>query len=247
MDVGARLRQARESKGLSREAIVRATRIPIGALAAIEDNDVSGLPPHPFNKGFVEAYAREVGLEPHATAREFLDQFDFEAAPAPAQYERASPELLIEGRPRRVAWLVVPAIALVWFMMSGRGSTPEGGATVEPAEPAASEAVAAAAKEEAAPAPEPPVSESVEHAGAISLVLTTSAEAWVEARADGQRVLYELLDSGVERRISADREIALRIGDAGAVSLAVNGAPMGPLGGSGQVRDVRVTPEGLRE
>lgn len=246
MNVGARLRQARESRGLSREALVRATRIPMGALAAIEDNNVTRLPPHPYNKGFVEAYAREVGLEPHSTAREFLDQFVIEPPPAPVEHQRDSPEYVIEGRPRRVAWLAVPAAALVWFMMSGRGSTPDG-AAVNPGVPPRAEPVAPAARDEAAPARDvAPASGPVEHAGAISLVLRTSAEAWVEARADGQRVVYELLDPGVERRIGAEREIAMRIGDAGAVSLVVNGRSLGPLGASGQVRELRVTPDGLR-
>jgi cytoskeletal protein RodZ len=250
MNVGARLREARESRGLSREAIARTTRIPLAALAAIEQNNITALPPYPYNKGFVEAYAREVALDPHATAREFLDQFEPPAPPPTvADYKRLAPEVLIEGGPRRLTWLVVPAIGLVLLVLVSRGSTPESSGldraedpppTETPAGPAANRDQAALPNEgSSAAAP-------VADARPVSVVLVTTGPAWVEAHADGRRVLYELLGSGAERRLSADREITMRIGDAGAVSLAFNNRSLGSLGVPGQVRSLRVTPDGVR-
>lgn len=248
MDVGTRLRQARESRGLSREALLRATRIPPAALAAIEANDIRHLPPYPYNKGFIEAYAREVDLDPHTTAHEFLDQFDPLPSPPPPEHPRVPAEVIIEGRPRRLAWLVLPIIAIVWFMLAGRGSNPDA-ARIDREGPTPPEPVAAV-KDESPPvgprADARPAGGSAEHAGAISVVLSTTGAAWVEARADGQRVLYELLDSGVERRLSAERDMTMRIGDAGAVSLTFNGRQVGVLGDRGQIRVLRITPEGVR-
>ena len=80
MDIGAQLRFAREGKGLSIGTVAERTRVPVKMLAAIERNDQSALPPHPFGRGFVRAYAEEVDLDsesagagilravPHATA-----------------------------------------------------------------------------------------------------------------------------------------------------------------------------------
>jgi cytoskeletal protein RodZ len=74
-DFGARLREARERRGLSLRAIADATRISVRALEALERNDISRLPGGIFSRSFVRAYALEVGLEPEQTVAEFLARF----------------------------------------------------------------------------------------------------------------------------------------------------------------------------
>lgn len=234
-------------RGLSREAIVRATRVPPAAVAAIENNDIAHLPPYPYNKGFIEAYAREVDLDPHATAHEFLEQFAPPAPPPAPEHLHVPAEVIIEGRQRSWIWLALPLAAILWFVFAGRTPEPEGSPTANATEPAPDPVPAARVEP---PVVEPvadirPAGGAVEHAGAMAVVLTTTATAWVEARADGQRVLYELLDAGAERRLSANRDITMRIGDAGAVALTLNGRSLGRLGDRGQVRVLRITPDGL--
>jgi hypothetical protein len=68
---------------------------------------------------------------------------------------------------------------------------------------------------------------------------------WVSAVSDGERVLYRLMRPGERTLIEARREITVRIGDAGAVTYAVNGTTGQPLGGSGEVVTVRVSGDSL--
>src|SRR5687767_5129361 len=75
MDTGLRLRTAREAKGLTIDALARTTRVQPRILEAIERNDAHALPPRPYGRGCVRAYANEVGLEPVGTVREFFSQF----------------------------------------------------------------------------------------------------------------------------------------------------------------------------
>jgi hypothetical protein len=124
-------------------------------------------------------------------------------------------------------------------------------------EPAAGLA-GATAETETAPAAVQPASAAVEsalvpgpaasaaHAQALSVVVVANGPAWLEAHADGRRVLYELLEPGASPHLSADRELRLRVGDAGAVSLTVNNRPVGVLGAPGAVRDLLITPENER-
>ena len=63
-DMGSRLRAAREAKQLSVRAIAKTTTIPVGALEALEENDVARLPGGIFSRGFVRSYAAAVGLNP---------------------------------------------------------------------------------------------------------------------------------------------------------------------------------------
>lgn len=98
MDVGARLRDAREARGLSLDAVSRSTRVQPRILSAIETNDSIALPPRPYGRGFVRAYASEVGLDPDGTVREFFSQF----AP-PVDSPAGSETLTTFDGPRREA------------------------------------------------------------------------------------------------------------------------------------------------
>ena len=74
-----KLRDARERRGISLRQIANATKISIGALEALERNDISRLPGGIFSRAFVRSYASEVGLDPDATIQEFIAQFPNDA------------------------------------------------------------------------------------------------------------------------------------------------------------------------
>src|SRR5262252_3036511 len=80
--VGAKLRDARERRGVSLRQIANATKISIGALEALERNDISRLPGGIFSRAFVRSYAVEVGLEPEATIQDFIAQFPHDSVTA---------------------------------------------------------------------------------------------------------------------------------------------------------------------
>lgn len=73
-DVGARLREARERKGIPLKQVAAATKISLHSLEALERNDVARLPGGIFTRAFVRSYALEVGLDPDEILTEFLAQ-----------------------------------------------------------------------------------------------------------------------------------------------------------------------------
>jgi cytoskeleton protein RodZ len=102
MSVGARLRASREARGLSIDAVAHATRVQSRILAAIERDDVAAVPPRPFGRGFVRAYAQEMGLDADQTARDYFAQFAPVAAP-PAPEPEPEPSLFDR---RALAWSI---------------------------------------------------------------------------------------------------------------------------------------------
>src|SRR5688572_7199468 len=72
MNVGMQLREAREARGLSLDSLASATRIKVRILEGLERNDLSAAPPRPYTRGFVAAYAREVGLDADQIARSYF-------------------------------------------------------------------------------------------------------------------------------------------------------------------------------
>jgi cytoskeleton protein RodZ len=70
-DLGARLKHARETRGLPLSDIANRTKISVTALEALERNDLSRLPGGIFGRAFVRAYAGELGLDPDKTVADF--------------------------------------------------------------------------------------------------------------------------------------------------------------------------------
>ena len=71
---GENLRQAREARNITLQEIAATTKISSRALQALEDEHFEQLPGGIFNKGFVRAYARCVGLDEEKTVAEYLAQ-----------------------------------------------------------------------------------------------------------------------------------------------------------------------------
>ena len=69
---GEKLRKQREQRGLALDAISNTTKISTRMLRALEDEHFDQLPGGVFNKGFVRAYARQVGLDEEQTITDYL-------------------------------------------------------------------------------------------------------------------------------------------------------------------------------
>ena len=150
-DFGSILKVAREKRGVTLRHISTVTKISVGALEALERNDISRLPGGIFSRSFVRSYALEVGLDPDETIERFVAQFP-EAAPAPghAQAEQQEEEEEHDSNQQTAATFVrlilisVPVVAgLLYLGTMTRRSAPASAAEPERSEPAAAAPVAA--------------------------------------------------------------------------------------------------------
>ena len=69
---GEKLRKQREQRGIALDAISKTTKISTRMLRALEDEHFDQLPGGVFNKGFVRAYARQVGLDEEEAITDYL-------------------------------------------------------------------------------------------------------------------------------------------------------------------------------
>ncbi|MGE3490069.1 MAG: helix-turn-helix domain-containing protein [Vicinamibacterales bacterium] len=106
-NIGARLRHAREQRGLSLRDVANRTKLSIIALRAIERNDFGALPGGLFPKAYVRMLAAELGLNANELAREYVEQFEpeIEDATPPHQGRLAGfRDRWVAGHPA-LAWL----------------------------------------------------------------------------------------------------------------------------------------------
>lgn len=69
---GSRLKQEREKRGITLDAVALSTKIGTRFLRALEEEHFDQLPGGIFNRGFVRAYARCVGLDEDQTVADYL-------------------------------------------------------------------------------------------------------------------------------------------------------------------------------
>ena len=79
----------------------------------------------------------------------------------------------------------------------------------------------------------------------VRVEVTAGETVWILARADGQFAFSGTLEANQSRTVEATGEVLLRLGNAGAVTLQLNGKPIGPGGPKGQVRTLQFTSGGF--
>ena len=110
------------------------------------------------------------------------------------------------------------------------------------AEPAPKQSAAAPPAEQAAPA----ASADRPAPGAVRVQVTAEEAVWVLARADGKYLFSGTLEPNETRTVEAGERLTLRIGNAGGVTITLNGKPIGTVGPKGQVREVQFTSGGFQ-
>src|SRR5258708_33542887 len=70
---GEKLRKEREQRKITLDDISSTTKISTRMLRALEDEHFDELPGGVFNKGFVRAYARHIGLDEEQAITDYLD------------------------------------------------------------------------------------------------------------------------------------------------------------------------------
>lgn len=227
-DVGETLRNGRIVRGETLEQAARFTRIRLCYLRDLEDGDTSAFEPYPgrtYARFFLREYADHLGLDPVPLVR----RFDAEVAPSIVT-------LAPLPRPSRPVhqrrWAIGAALVLAALLSVG-ALLSRGGGERETAPPVSLTIDGAAGfhpighAPTAATAPGPP----------LRAVITTSGDCWILAMEDGSIAVQETVPAGETVILKAARTLDLRLGDAGAARLLVNGRPI-PTGGTGEIADL---------
>jgi cytoskeleton protein RodZ len=262
--VGARLRAAREKRGVSLRQIANSTRISVMSLEALERSDLSRLPGGIFTRAFIRAYAQEVGLDPDRTIQDFIAELPPESAAAtahPAAVE--DPEKLESDRKAvataiRLVMVSLPIAGLViYYGMHHRApavsappssvETPDSTQTPpESAAPAVASSAASSAPS-SEPLPAPPARAAALQPSSLTMEIAPTGDCWVSATADGEQTFSALMHAGDKRQITAREEISVNVGDAGAFGYKLNGKEGRPFGAPGEVVSKRIKLADLKD
>jgi cytoskeleton protein RodZ len=262
---GVWLRRNREAHALTIEDLARTTKISKTILAALESSDMARLPADIYTRGFVKAYAREVGLDPDVTAEEYLAEIHALSThhlpdvdghpPVPVHPPTAAGEVHDRGRYvlasnqlHGFGWLTtgLALIGLIVYLVAfGGRDSGQTSAGVTPAQADGSDVVAAnqVTRETGAL----PLDAARAAGGPLRVELTTRGLCWLVISVDGEPVMARLLQPGEHHTFDVEEEAVMRVGDPGALTLTLNGETARPLGAPGEPVDVRITPRNFEQ
>jgi cytoskeleton protein RodZ len=253
---GEELRRERLIREITLEEISAATKISVRLLTALEASNLERLPAPVFTRGFIRSYSRHIGLDPD----EMVNAYLADVAPDRLREQGAKKGRLrsrfLRGRRAAASTIVVSVIAILLVLgLIARPERRSGASTpiaVRPVAPVSFKNVSVspgpspAMREDPAMAPvaDPLPAPSVEPAkpaGGVSMLLEFEADSWTEVSADGRTIFSGLARRGTKQRFEAREGFRLTLGNAGGVRVTVDGRPLEPLGGAGQVvRDLPV-------
>lgn len=248
--VGARLREAREKRGVSLRQIAVSTRISVMSLEALERSDLSRLPGGIFTRAFIRAYAQEVGLDPDRTIQDFIAELPPDVATATVHSAAVEDGEKLESDRKavatvlRLALISLPLIVLVVYYGSHRASPPEppSSETGSGSQAATGEPQPALPVEPVPTAPEPAAAPlATPQTSGISMELAPKGACWVSVTADGRRVFARLMKGGDKQVVTAEKQVVISVGDAGTFAYTLNGRAGKPLGAAGKDVRARIT------
>lgn len=245
MSIGTTLAQARESAGLSVEQVAHATRIRRTLVLGIENDDFSLCGGDFYARGHIRAIATKLGVDPAPLLHEFDSA---RAQHSPRATEVFESETAARPERRGPNWSAAMAVALVLIVVygvvqafgggSGRDATDSAGGTPTPA-----------TSSSASTTPSPtPTSDGSAVAQAprskVKVDVRATERSWVQVTTGtGQELFQGLLDTGMSKSFTDKRELRLVVGNAGGITLRVNGTDIGAPGRRGQVARLQFTPQ----
>jgi transcriptional regulator with XRE-family HTH domain len=257
---GLALQQQREASGLTIDDVARTTKISKTILRALEASDVLHLPAPIYTRGFVKAYAQEVGLPPDETADTYLraiePHHDDQVLEVGAAVPVMPPPQAAGGHDAardlsafslrhvgRIALVAGAVGLLVYFASSRRDDTPARA-------PAGVEELSDAARAGGIDAEDPTRPDATPAAltdTPLRVELAPQGPCWVSVRVGGETVLAKLLKAGDRETIHLTDEAVVRVGEPGALLYSINGKSGRALGPAGTPVTVRISKDNFRD
>jgi cytoskeleton protein RodZ len=272
---GQKLKSEREKRAITLEQISSSTKIGTRMLKALEEENFNQLPGGIFNKGFVRAYARHVGLDEDQAIADYLQasgQNDVAKSAAEAEAKAIPEEPREPSAPWQIPWgslaavLLLLALALsLWSRRQHKNEAhPESPAPTAPEERTANPPAnanltqATTPTKDVSPAPKPafasansvlaatPAPATATPAGEFTVVILAREDSWLSITADGKSVFEDTLLAENQRAIHGQKEVVIRAGNTGGLDFVFNGKKLASQGDYGEVKTLTFGSAGLQ-
>lgn len=248
MHIGSILKEARETQGWSLEEVAEKTKIRYKYIQALEDGSFEILPGgRVYAKGFIRNYARFLGLNPEELAAELEKIYVLEDVVNSSQ-ENIYTQEEKKGREKIVSWrrqqlrpvsyaLIVLIIGLLVILGIGfmenrdifyqNTQKQDDNPSAIQVSPNGDVEGNTASEQESQPA--------FEYKGVDLMLNVTQESSWMRVVVDGKIQYLGELTASQSKNFRAEKSIQIKLGNAGAVQVRLNGQDLGYMGKKGEV------------
>jgi transcriptional regulator with XRE-family HTH domain len=259
--IGEILRRERLRRGLKLEQVSAQTKIGQHYLQAMEENRFDRLPGGLFTRSFLRQYAHALDLDEEQIVASLKQQFEEPPVPLCEPQPRYKPSRI--PRLPAMAWLAITmfgcgGIYTLWeniqrslFETRAAGSGPLAprGHAISDSHPAAVSAAPLQREfhriEERLPLPSTNQVDLGPQGAALHVVFAASEPVWLSIKSDGIPAFSGMIDGLKTMGFDASTKMAVLVGNAGGLTIAVNGKPIALTGAHGEVQSLVVTPAGV--
>lgn len=233
MSIGPALKAARESAGLSVQAVADQLRMRQTLVRAVEDEDFDACGGAVYARGHIRSIARIVGIDSDPLIAEF-DATYGNPSETITDIINDGPSLLTPEK--KLPWNTIVSVAAGLLLVIAGFSVFNNSGTTPIAQPSASPSVS----EE----PSPSESAIAQAPGTVTFEVTAQkGSSWLSVTNDAGEQLYQsIIRAGTTLSFQDKTRLKVVLGNAGAVVLKVNGKELGTPGGSGEVLHFDFTP-----
>lgn len=236
LDPAARLREAREAKGLSLRQVADATKLSVRSIELLEKDSVDSLPEGIYRRAIIRAVASEVGLKPEQLLNEFTARHPaLLSAPVTAVVAQPSARSSFQTGLAVISGMLPLVAGIVYFVLPMTRSV-----LSEPA-PKPVAARAKPARAEVVPVGgfgDVPATDT--RRVPVVVTLTISSRCQLRVVADGNEVVGRTVEQGETFPLDLGDELLLFGDNASAVQFSINGQAGRSLGAQGDALSVRI-------
>ena len=232
LSFGRYLQAIRLEKKISLEQVAAQTRVGLGILLLIEQEDHEQLPPEVYLKGFMRSYAAAIGADGDEAVRLYVSRLDVVQKIVESESSVGKPVTRLRRKLIIALGLLlfIVAVSVIFVSFFSRTSVTE----------ESSQSTTPAVKEETA-AGESQDGDSLSAETAkkvpekLSLQITALENTWVKVIIDEKDSTEYNLSTGDDIELEATTGYNLLIGNAGGIKITLNDKPVTVPGESGQV------------
>lgn len=245
--LGNFLKKEREKKGYSLEEAQEETKIQVRYLKALEEEKFEILPGEVFTKGFLRSYADFLGLSSEEIMRKYQElkgekqEEENKALERKKNEEKAESPLKSQKlenkqpspRPKAMAKSITLPLIIATLVVLAIGVWGYNKSVSPPVTPPKKTPVQQQTKiKPTAPLPAP-----------VYVKTIVQQDCWLQVIIDGETAFEGQLPPKDIKEWKGQKEVTLRLGNAGGVQVKYNGKDLGMLGAQGEVIQKTFTPD----
>jgi len=229
MSLGSMITKARRDAGFSIDDLSDATNIRSALLREMEADQFTNCGGETYARGHLRNIAKKLNID----AQPFLETYEAEQG----QSVRSIQDLWVEnslmeepGEPRKVSWKVLAGISIASLLVIGLAQVIFTSSSESPIPTPITTSTTTT------PAPDEQT-EIVSDGTKVDIVITASrGRSYLLVSDEQGQVLFDgQISQGEEKIYSSTSKLTLKVGNAGALDLKVNGKAVPPIGTPGQV------------